>query len=416
MSDNVLDKFLIALGFDVDKKSTQEAEKSIDGIRSNALKMGTALAGALIGAGYAATRTAREITNLKNEAELLANVSVSELDAFQHVFAQAGGSPGEAASTFSNFQWMLANAQLKGEGPWEDLELSGVLQDILLETSTSIELLMKLANLFPQLGEQQQIFAAKALGLSPGAELLLREGPEALDRHLDDAYTRGVVSEEQAERAQELTRANANLGRTTRGAWREFADAITPGLTGMVEDYDQVLLDIGFRSKSRDVGDIVNDNIHLLGPTPTSLFGSKSFIGRYGAWLDDVMPDNEFLRFMFTPSWRLPGFRFNSEDEAPLDGPDALNPDAPSPAPSDELGFRLPDPSASSVFYETRDSVMPPLAAPANSTTNETVHIDRIELNVDGTGDPAAVADRVMAELNDVMLASLAQFQTASAG
>src|SRR5690625_7912760 len=78
MSDNVLDKFLIALGFDVDKKSTQEAESSIDGIRTSALAMGGILSAAFVKTGFAVKNTADDMTNLYNQSKQLGGVGVSE--------------------------------------------------------------------------------------------------------------------------------------------------------------------------------------------------------------------------------------------------------------------------------------------------------------------------------------------------
>src|SRR5690625_3512585 len=452
MSDNVLDKFLIALGFDVDKKSTQEAESSIDGIRTSALAMGGILSAAFVKTGFAVKNTADDMTNLYNQSKQLGGVGVSELDAFRHAFEQVGGSASDAETTLANFESLLANAQLRGEGPWENLELAGISPDILLEAQNSIDLLERLSALYPQLGDQQRQLARQALGLGPGADLLLRQGPDEIQRLLADAEHLGVVTDEMAQNAEKLTQASMRFER----AWENLANVFTGEASeGMASSIDRLADAItNLESVVAASGRFYGDNFDTLAPAATvgtaaagawgtsqilqrmGFTGTASMlrsVARFGAtrvaaplalaslWnLDEDITnmtgwdpkDHPATRWLFTPIGEL----FGSDGSGEPSGPDALNLNTPTPPQSDDLGFRLPDPSASSVFYETRDSVMPPLAAPASNTTNETVHIDRIELNVDGTGDPAAVADRVMAELNDVMLASLAQFQTASAG
>src|SRR5690606_2665027 len=122
---------------------------------------------------------------------------------------------------------------------------------LLQDTRTTIELMERLSEIYPELGKQQRIFAREALGLSRGADLLLRGGRDALEQHLADAYKRGVVDDERGERAQEHTRVSNNLDRNIGQIWDNFWDAMLPGFTKAKADIDQSLIDWDAREKVR---------------------------------------------------------------------------------------------------------------------------------------------------------------------
>src|SRR5690625_6344231 len=102
--------------------------------------------------------------------------------------------------------------------------------------------------------------------------------------------------------------------------------------------------------------------------------------------------DHPATRWLFTPIGEL----FGSDGSGEPSGPDALNLNTPTPPQSDDLGFRLPDPSPSAVSCEPRLPVIPPLPPRPTATTNQTVRLDPFRLTVAGTRDPPAVVDAVM--------------------
>lgn len=264
---NVIDSFLVALGFQVDEKSAKESEKAIDDIRSNALAMGAALSTAFVGAGFAAKQTAAEITELYNTSKTLSSVGVEGLDKWGHAFKQAGGSVEDAASTIGSLEEAIAKAQLKGEAAFEDLQIAGIDPSFIMDASNAIDLLERLLEIYPKLSPQQQQVAQGALGLSRGADLLLREGSDQVQQWLEDAENFGAVTDEMGEKSQELTRALNDVGRAWDDLMNRFTSGSSEGLTKAAEDFSEALNKL---DGSADIlGSLYGDALPFLAPAAT---------------------------------------------------------------------------------------------------------------------------------------------------
>ena len=243
---NVIDSFLVALGFQVDEKSAKEATSSIDGIKSGALKMGATLATAFAAAGYAAQKSAREMTDLKRSADLLSNINVTALDKYRYVFERAGGSPEEADATFRQLESMLGDLNMLGEiGAFEGLAKLGLPSDFLMDAKTSVDLFERLAEIYPSLSPERQGMASQQLGLGRGADLLLRGGRDNIDSWYEDAGRYAQVTEQMAAGSEQLIHAEQNFGRAVDGLTRNFSSLVSGDAAKAIQSWAEFMGDAG---------------------------------------------------------------------------------------------------------------------------------------------------------------------------
>jgi len=275
----VIDSFLVSLGFELDEKTNKEAQKGIDGIRTNALQMGAALSAAFAGTTLLIKNQATEIDGVLKQSKLLADVGVSDLDRFGFAFTRVGGSAEDAASTLENFEELLARADI-GEGPFEDLAKAGIDPSLLIDTENSIELLEKLAEIYPMLDDEQKRLANSALGLNTGAQLLLREGRESLDSLLSRADELGTITNEMAKNSEDLVDATTDLDRAWNNLLNIFTGAAAPGVTESINDWTDGLINL--QGIAQTLGEFFGDAFDELAPL-AALLGGAGVVGAAGA-------------------------------------------------------------------------------------------------------------------------------------
>ena len=457
---NVIDSFLVALGFDIDDESVKDSTKALDDVRTRALAMGGALSASFVKAGFVAKNTAKDITEVYNTSKLLGSVGVSQLDAYRYAFKQVGGSVEDAEATLASFESLLANASI-GEGPFEALEKAGIPASLLTDTRTSIELLEKLASIFPRLTDEQKKLASGALGLNRGADLLLRQGPDHIQQLLEEAEQYGVITDSMGEHAEELTQALDKLGQAWQNLLNNFTERASPGMADAAKDLADALTQ--FEALSDRLGAVYGDNFSVLGPAAAVGTGAAA-VGAAGAaakgakfaklgstltgaakfgmtkiaapltvasmWdLDQDIErmtgfdpkDNPYTGWLFrplremAPDWMSKPWGDLIQDTT---GIDLQKHDTTRwlVTPWRDLlgGDKDKDMLRPQAFHDSRDSIMPPQSSIQH--TDQSTRIDRIDIRVDGAGNPEAVADRVMEKINEVAFMAKQEFRTASAG
>lgn len=242
----VIDSFLVSLGFDLDEQSEKEGTAAMDRMRGVALKMGAALTGAFAAGTIVAKRTAADIETIANKASLLTNVSTGYLDQLGHAIDLAGGSAEEAVPLLETLEQILFNYKQLGEvGPFEDLEKIGIPSSFLIDSKNSVEFLERLVQLIPQLEQSKRGPAIDALGLSEGAELLIRSGPERYSEYINQAKELAQISDDLTQTSIELSQAFSNAGRAFNDLSRDFTEAVGPTITSGLKEWTELLQRVG---------------------------------------------------------------------------------------------------------------------------------------------------------------------------
>ena len=274
----VIDSFLVALGFELDKKSAKDAEKGIDEIRSNAIAMGAAFSGAFFGVDKAAKGANARIADLYDTAKRL-EIAPKVLDAWGKATRMAGGEAEDLYSTAENINGLLADASLKGEGPWENLQISGVAPDFLSSSKDAIELLERLAEIYPRLSRDQKKFAAESLGLNLGTDKLLRAGPDQIDIWLVAAARFGLVTEDMGKASKKLQEASVNLDIAFTHLLDLFGSGAAEKMADAINDLADLLTE--FKGLSEQASDMFGDNYGALA-TGATVAGTGAAIGVTG--------------------------------------------------------------------------------------------------------------------------------------
>lgn len=228
--------FLIGIGYSTDelKRGEREVSTSMEGIKTSATTMGTAITTALIGAGLKVNDLARKATDL-DRAMYSSTGATTWAQGFGAAIKQAGGDADEALSIIRRADQMRDQLSV-GKGAWVD-ELSRIGFDTgdLAQATDSEDLIRRISTQFSHLSEQQQRLAKESLGLSDSTFKVFQQGGDALERQVtalqkQQGYTQQLLNQ-QKEYTQEVIEAEL--------AWDKLGNTISgvmlPGMTTLVE-------------------------------------------------------------------------------------------------------------------------------------------------------------------------------------
>lgn len=176
-SAEVLQEYLIRIGYKIDALSEKKFSSSVSGTTKNVLKLGTTVAGAAIAATKAVNKFAHEMRQMYFASDL-ANTSVKNLKAMDFAAKQVGISTGSMTDILANFGAMRRT--WAGSGATSYLKMMGIDASSMRDSSAILdELLFKLPELFP-VYQDQALIAEQIFGINEKDYFLLSQKKEVL--------------------------------------------------------------------------------------------------------------------------------------------------------------------------------------------------------------------------------------------
>lgn len=402
---NVIDSFLVALGFELDDKSVKEVEGAIGGVQTTALQMGAALSTAFVATGYAAKGATERVADLHDIAKRL-EIAPKTLDAWGKATRMAGGEAGDLYSTFKSINDLLANATLKGEGPWENLAVAGIDSDFLSSAENAVELFERLAEIYPLLSRDQKKFAAKSFGLNDGTDKLLRAGPDQVDAWLTKAGELGLVSDEMGESAKRLQEASVNLSISFDHLLELFGTGAADGMTDAVADFTKLLTE--FHELASYLGDTYGDYFDVAAPAAAA--GTlAAALAAVGAAANTIGLTSFGSLLTSAPALVLRGGLYGGAAYTGYKGGQWLDANLITPWIKEKTGYEsVGDFTYGYLNNETspfdlaldRASLQSDYFGPGDSKTNTVINHIRNDITVDGAGSPDETARKVVEQIN----------------
>lgn len=204
-ASNIIESFFVALGFQVDTQGLEDMRKKTDELRNSAIAVGAIFTAAASGIGLFVTKIAQSIDELGDFAER-EDVAIEMVQELGHA-AQISGSSLEAVKTsISGVNRTIGEAVLgigRGKMAFERLSLSAKNADGSVKTFD--ELLEDVADKMQGMSRQESIAMAEKLGIDRSLIPMLMKGRDAIKQLREEARVFGVVSDEDAAKAGELT-------------------------------------------------------------------------------------------------------------------------------------------------------------------------------------------------------------------
>lgn len=231
----VLEQFMIGLGFKVDEKGAKDAQGVFDGLTKSALQLGGVLAGKLaIDKVMADFRQAgTEMYNFQK----ISGMTAASIDQIGFALQREGGNARDAYGFIKNIQSLIASPMTGNVGWMSEVARFGVDPNAVLGAKNAEDAILRLSDAFQGLTRTQQLQAGNALGLDDSQIRLIMKGRDAIEEYYRVSRDIGNINDDQTEDAKKLTEAYQDLDKVFESLGRDIAGELTPAVTELVNDF-----------------------------------------------------------------------------------------------------------------------------------------------------------------------------------
>lgn len=231
----VLDSFLINIGFKVDEKGAHDAQGVFDNLSKSALQFGAIVAGKL-----ALDKAIGDFNRLGNEVsnfQAVTGVSAQAIDQMGYAFGRVNGTAADAMATVKNLQSLMASPLTGNTGWMGEAARFGVDPTQILNAKDAQEAFLGLADQFQNLTLTQQVNAAKALGLDEAGLRLLQKGRKGVNEYYEEAKRFGLMQEGDTKIANDYASAMQDVDRVFGDIRNTVGRELTPAITDLAHGF-----------------------------------------------------------------------------------------------------------------------------------------------------------------------------------
>lgn len=225
-----ISNLLVGIGFDLDKKSTDQVASGIDGVKSKALKLGSIVAGA-----FGVKALTADFASAKDDLDKFAQVfgsTAESINAFGNALRLEGGSLASFMAQLSSLEKFRAGLAVGDAGFIAAAGRAGLDTKALIEAKDATEGYLTLADQFQKMTRQQRINAADALGLDEASIRLLSKGRAGIEAVVEQQRRMRPITQEMTDAARiyndEMQDLTTNIG--------GFADKISSKLLPQINN------------------------------------------------------------------------------------------------------------------------------------------------------------------------------------
>lgn len=231
----VLENFLVGIGFKVDEKGVEQAQGVFDNLSKSALQFGAIVAGKL-----ALDKAIGDFNRLGNELsnfQAVTGVSAQAIDQMGYAFGRVNGTAQDAMATVKNLQGLMASPLTGNTGWMSEAARFGVDPTQILNAKDAQEAFLGLADQFQNLTLTQQVNAAKALGLDESGLRLLQKGRGEITSYYDEVKRLGTLQNGDTKIASDYASAMQDVDRVFGDVRNTVGRELTPALTDLAHEF-----------------------------------------------------------------------------------------------------------------------------------------------------------------------------------
>jgi len=230
----VIDSLLIGVGFQTDQASLQNAEGSLDGLKSKALQVGSVLAGAF-GVGLLASSFAKDVDEVSKFSDRW-GIAANDVAAYDRAQQHAGGAAGDFLGNITSLSKALATlpfekAQLLGK--LAPLGIAGQVGEVLKGKDAIDSFLISADQLSTLSGGQREKFI-EALGFDQASVALLDEGRAGILSAVAAEKSMSTITGQMSDTAKDFNDELQDLKTNAGGFSNEVAEPIAAGLADIM--------------------------------------------------------------------------------------------------------------------------------------------------------------------------------------
>ena len=277
----VIENLLIGVGLDTDKKSFQNAEGSLDGLKSKALQVGAVLAGAF-GVDALTFGFAEKTDELGKFSERW-NVAANDVAAYDRALGLAGGTQGEFLGTIRNLSKALTLAPFERAQLLGELSKFGIGDQVseVLDAGSALDAFLVSADQLQTLQGKQKEKFIEAMGFSESEVRLLSSGRAEILKVVNEQKKMAPVTQKMTDTAAKFNDEWQDLTTNVTGFSNTVAEPLTASIASIIvgmNDWIAVNRDV-VTSLLEFGGGMIADNIELITGALLVLGGAKMLMG-----------------------------------------------------------------------------------------------------------------------------------------
>lgn len=235
-----ISNLLVGIGFDLDKKSTDQVSSGIDNIKSKALRLGSVVAGAFgikaLTADFAGAKD-----DLGKFSEVM-GVSANDVHSFGAALRLEGGTLNSFMSQLEGIEKFRAGFKVGDIGFLPSAEKAGINTKTILEAKDATEAYLSLANQFQKLTKQQRINAAQAMGLDDASIRLLSRGRKAVEDVIRAEKSRREITQAMLKESARFNDETQKLGDGIGGIADKISERALPHLNNLLKGMNEWIM------------------------------------------------------------------------------------------------------------------------------------------------------------------------------
>lgn len=237
----IIDELLVKLGFSADDKALKSFKEGLNGVAKSALKFTAVIEGAGIALSAFLTTTLKGVDEQAKFAREV-GITVEQLQELEFAANKTGGSNQDLERSLRGVNRAVSQAR---DGVGSAVQVFGRLGISLSQNGqikSTVQVLEDFSDRIRTLSPQQQTDFAQQIGISRSTLLLLKEGRIGIEELREEARRLGVVSTEDAKKAEEFTDAMRALRQVTRTLFATIATGLAPALTKLTDQLTELFL------------------------------------------------------------------------------------------------------------------------------------------------------------------------------
>lgn len=237
MSGNVIDSFLVALGFQTDTSGAEDYKKSLESVGSVLTQVASAATGIAAAVGWAVHKAAESMGELYSFAELN-EVSARSMEALGKIAVENDGSLEGMKSTVQSLNKVIGEAVLgvgRGAMTFEKLGIAAKNADGSVKNVDDI--LSEVADKMQGMSRQEQLALGSKLGIDPQFVKVLAQGSDNLAQLRQEAELFNPFKEEDYEMADKVDKLFTKATKSIGTFAKQIAVSVFPVIKQMLEGY-----------------------------------------------------------------------------------------------------------------------------------------------------------------------------------
>lgn len=237
----VLENFLVGIGFKVDEKGSKDAQGVFDNLTRSALQFGAVVAGK-----FALDKVIGDYNKLNQEAsnfQAVTGQTPATLDKMAFAMGRVGGNAQDAMGAIKAVQALMISPLTGNTGWMSEASRFQFNPQAVLDAKSVEEAMLNIADQFQGKNPLQQAKIGEALGLDEAQIRLLQQGREGIQKYFAERAKYGQRNAQDLKNTSEYLKETQDLNQAYEDVATTVARELTPAMSELAHEFNEFYRD-----------------------------------------------------------------------------------------------------------------------------------------------------------------------------